>query len=55
MTASTIGEEKGYNPRLQVPDKAAYVKRMNGLKLGHPRLMDVAVPAHRHCGSRQGP
>jgi glyoxylase-like metal-dependent hydrolase (beta-lactamase superfamily II) len=50
MTASTIGEERRHNPRLQVPDKDAYVALMNGLKLDNPRLMDVAVPANRACG-----
>jgi len=50
MTVSSIGEERRHNPRLQVPDKAAYVALMNGLKLDNPRLMDVAVPANRACG-----
>lgn len=52
MTASTIGEEKRHNPRLQVADKQAYVDLMNGLQLDNPRLMDVAVPANRGCGLR---
>ena len=50
MTRSTIGEEKRFNPRLQVADKQAYVDMMNSLKLDDPRLMDVAVPANRSCG-----
>jgi len=50
MTVSTIGEEKRYNPRLQVADKQAYIDLMNGLTLDDPRLMDVAVPANRSCG-----
>jgi len=50
MTVSTIGEEKRYNPRLQVADKQAYIDLMNGLALDDPRLMDVAVPANRGCG-----
>ncbi len=50
MTVSTIGEEKRWNPRLQVPDKRAYVDLMNGLVLDNPRLMDIAVPANRACG-----
>ena len=50
MTVSTIGEEKRYNPRLQVAYKQAYIELMNGLKLDDPRLMDVAVPANRICG-----
>lgn len=49
-TCSTIAEERVWNPRLQVADEAAYVELMNNLKLPHPRLMDVAVPANRACG-----
>lgn len=51
MTVSTIGEEKLWNPRLQVGSKQEYVDMMNGLVLDKPRLMDVAVPANRDCGS----
>jgi sulfur dioxygenase len=50
MTVSTIGEERRWNPRLQVEGRQAYVDLMNGLKLANPRLMDVAVPANRACG-----
>ena len=49
-TVSTIGEERAYNPRLQVGSREAYVALMNSLKLPSPRLMDVAVPANRKCG-----
>jgi glyoxylase-like metal-dependent hydrolase (beta-lactamase superfamily II) len=52
MTVSTIDEERRFNPRLQVADKAAYVELMNGLVLDNPRLMDIAVPANRACGIR---
>jgi glyoxylase-like metal-dependent hydrolase (beta-lactamase superfamily II) len=50
MTVSTIGEEKRYNPRLQVTNKQAYIDLMNSLELDNPRLMDIAVPANRSCG-----
>jgi glyoxylase-like metal-dependent hydrolase (beta-lactamase superfamily II) len=49
-TVSTIGEEKAYNPRLQVRSKDEYVELMRGLKLSNPKLMDVAVPANLACG-----
>ncbi len=49
-TVSSIAEEAAHNPRLQVPDKAAYVALMNNLKLPSPKLMDVAVPANQACG-----
>ena len=51
MTVSSIGEEKRWNPRLQVGGKQEYVDMMNSLVLDNPRLMDVAVPANRRCGS----
>ena len=50
MTVSTIGEEKRHSPRLQVADKQAYIKLMNGLVLEDPQLMDIAVPSNRQCG-----
>jgi glyoxylase-like metal-dependent hydrolase (beta-lactamase superfamily II) len=55
MTVSTIGEERRFNPRLQVKGKAEYLALMNGLKLDNPRLMDIAVPANRACGLRPAP
>ena len=53
MTASSIGEEKRHNPRLQVSDKQAYIDLMNGLELDNPKLMDIAVPANRSCGKQK--
>lgn len=49
-TVSTIGEERRHNPRLQVRSAEEYVALMQSLKLPHPRLMDVAVPANLACG-----
>lgn len=49
-TVSTIGEERRYNPRLQVSSVEAYVNIMNNLKLPNPKYMDVAVPANLACG-----
>lgn len=49
-TASSIGEEKRYNPRLAGKSKAEYVAIMNGLNLPNPKLMDIAVPANLACG-----
>ena len=45
-TVSTIGEEKAYNPRLQVTSVDEYVALMDNLKLANPKMMDVAVPAN---------
>ncbi len=50
---STIGEEKAYNPRLQVDSIEQYVDIMNALNLPNPKMMDVAVPANLHVGLAQ--
>ena len=52
-TVSTIGEEKAYNPRLQVKSVDEYVELMNNLKLSNPKMMDVAVPANMKVGLHQ--
>jgi rhodanese-related sulfurtransferase len=52
-TVSTIGEEKLFNPRLQVKSVEEYVDLMNNLKLPNPKMMDVAVPANMHIGLHQ--
>jgi glyoxylase-like metal-dependent hydrolase (beta-lactamase superfamily II)/rhodanese-related sulfurtransferase len=52
-TVSTIGEEKAFNPRLQVKSVDEYVALMAGLKLGNPKMMDVAVPANMKVGLHQ--
>lgn len=50
-TVSSIGEEKQFNPRLQVKSKQEYVDLMNDMDIDPPRLLDVAVPANLSCGS----
>src|SRR5258707_1085209 len=52
-TVSTIGEEKAFNPRLQVKSVDEYVALMNSLKLPNPKMMDVAVPANMKVGLAQ--
>ena len=52
-TVSTIGEEKAYNPRLQVKSMDEYVTLMNNLKLANPKMMDVAIPANMKVGLHQ--
>lgn len=49
-TVSTIGEERAFNPRLQVKSIEEYVALMANLKLGNPKMMDVAVPANMRVG-----
>jgi rhodanese-related sulfurtransferase len=52
-TVSTIGEEKRWNPRLQVKSADEYAALMNGLNLSNPKMMDVAVPANMRQGLAQ--
>jgi sulfur dioxygenase len=51
MTVSTIGEEKHFNPRLQVKSKEAFIELMNNLNLPYPKMFDIAVPANLKCGA----
>jgi sulfur dioxygenase len=52
-TVSTIGEERAFNPRLQVKSMEDYVLLMNSLNLPNPKMMDVAVPANMRGGLAQ--
>jgi glyoxylase-like metal-dependent hydrolase (beta-lactamase superfamily II) len=52
-TVSTIGEEKAFNPRLQVKSAEEYIALMNGLNLARPKMMDAAVPANMQQGLHQ--
>jgi rhodanese-related sulfurtransferase len=52
-TVSTIGEERAFNPRLQVASIDDYVTLMNNLSLPNPKMMDVAVPANMRIGLAQ--
>ena len=51
LTATSVAEERRFNPRLggeiAVGDFAGYMKN---LKLAHPKMIDVAVPANLRCG-----
>jgi glyoxylase-like metal-dependent hydrolase (beta-lactamase superfamily II)/rhodanese-related sulfurtransferase len=52
-TVSTIGEEKRFNPRLQVRSADEYIELMGNLKLPNPKMMDVVLPANMHVGLHQ--
>jgi len=52
-TVSTIGEERAFNPRLQVKSAEEFIELMNNLKLPNPKMMDVAVPANIRIGLAQ--
>ena len=49
-TASTIGEEKRWNPRFVGRSPQEFVTFMNNLKLPFPKMMMEAVPANERCG-----
>ena len=50
-TATTIGEEKRYNPRLgEHVRQADFALYMKNLGLPHPKRLAVAVPANLRCG-----
>ena len=49
-SVSTLGEEKAFNPRLQVKSRDEYIDLMSNLKLANPKMMDVAVPENMKMG-----
>ncbi len=51
LTASSVGEEKLYNPRLaESVGEQDFIGYMENLGLSHPKQMDAAVPANLKCG-----
>lgn len=51
LTASSVAEEKLYNPRLaEGIGEDDFVGYMTNLGLAHPKQMEVAVPANLRCG-----
>jgi len=49
-SVSTIGEEKNFNPRLQVNSAQEYALIMNNLNLSNPKMMDIAIPKNKNLG-----
>ena len=54
LTVTSVAEERRFNPRLGgeigLGDFTGYMKN---LRLSHPKLLDVAVPANLRCGRPQ--
>lgn len=48
---TSVGQEKVLNPRLAGKSQDEFVAIMSSLNLPKPRLIDIAVPANRYCGS----
>lgn len=55
LTATSVAEERRFNPRLGgeigLNDFIGY---MRNLRLAHPKMIDIAVPANLRCGRPQG-
>ena len=47
---STIGDEKKYNPRLQVENEDDYVEIMNNLNLPRPKLININISRNIKLG-----
>tara|TARA_R110002049_G_scaffold216652_6_gene388089 strand:- start:3222 stop:4310 length:1089 start_codon:yes stop_codon:yes gene_type:complete len=48
---SSIAQEKTLNPRLADKSRDEFIVMMNNLDLPKPKLIDIAVPANRYCGT----
>ncbi|MEY2341862.1 MBL fold metallo-hydrolase [Acidithiobacillus sp. IBUN Pt1247-S3] len=48
---SCIGEEKQMNPRLADKSRDEFIEIMRNLDLPKPKMIDVAVPSNRLCGT----
>ena len=48
---SSIGNEKKFNPRLQVKNENEYIEIMNNLNLPEPKLMDINVARNIKLGA----
>merc|ERR1712106_392738 len=54
QTATTVGEEKRFNPRL-TKTKEEFVIIMGNLNLAYPAKIDMSLPANMVCGLHQLP
>lgn len=54
INVSTIGEEKKFNPRLQVQSVKEYAEIMGKLNLGKPNQYDRAMELNPTCGLAEG-
>ena len=54
QTATTVGEEKMFNPRL-TKTKEEFITIMTNLNLAYPKKIDVSLPANMVCGLHQLP
>ena len=51
VTVSSVAEERRFNPRLGGDvDEGDFIGYMSALKLPHPKMLEIAVPANLRCG-----
>ena len=51
LTVTSVAEERRYNPRIaDAIGEGDFVGYMNNLRLPHPKLLEIAVPANLRCG-----
>jgi sulfur dioxygenase len=51
LTVTSVAEERRYNPRLGGDIAIAdFIGYMSNMRLAHPKLIDIAVPANSRCG-----
>lgn len=51
LTVTSVAEERHYNPRLGGDIAIAdFIGYMSNMRLAHPKLIDIAVPANSRCG-----
>jgi len=48
--ATSLGEERRFNPRLAGKTREEFIELMSELKLAPPKKLEVAVPANLACG-----
>jgi glyoxylase-like metal-dependent hydrolase (beta-lactamase superfamily II) len=53
-TSSTIAQEREHNSRVAGRTRDEFVEMMRSLNLPRPKLIDVAVPANKRLGLRDG-
>ncbi|MDX1483260.1 MAG: rhodanese-like domain-containing protein [Alphaproteobacteria bacterium] len=55
LMVTSVAEEKRFNPRLGGElSEDDFVRHVENLGLAHPRQMEIAVPANKKCGRRDG-
>ena len=55
LTVTSVAEERRFNPRIGGEiGRGDFTGYMKNLRLAHPKMIDVAVPANLRCGRPEG-